>query len=69
MVTAYDFEDDEECSDLNDIGKRLEQASKSKDSLIKLLKVNKCVSDAFLEMLGSPTEPVTVCVTASRGGA
>lgn len=39
-VTAYDFEDDEQSNDLGDIGKKLSQASKSKDSLIKLLKVH-----------------------------
>lgn len=44
MVTAYDFQDDEQCNDLGDIGQRLSQTSKSKDSLIKLLKVNRCVS-------------------------
>ena len=41
MVNAYDFSDDEQSTDLGDIGKKLSQASKSKDSLIKLLKVNK----------------------------
>lgn len=44
MVNAYDFLDDEQSTDLGDIGKKLSQASKSKDSLIKLLKVNTHVS-------------------------
>ncbi len=39
MVTAYDFEDDDQSTNLGDIGKKLLQANKSKDSLIKLLKV------------------------------
>ena len=38
MVTAYDFEDDEQSNDLSDVGKKL-LACKSKDTLIKLLKV------------------------------
>lgn len=39
MVNAYDFSDDEQSNDLSDIGKKLSEVNKSKDSLIKLLKV------------------------------
>ena len=40
MVNAYDFDSDNEGSnDLSDIGKKLSHANKSKDGLIKLLKV------------------------------
>ena len=45
MVNAYDFDSDNEVNnDLSDIGKQLSQVNKSKDSLIKLLKVNRNVS-------------------------
>ncbi|DBA74057.1 TPA: hypothetical protein ACH3X1_010871 [Trebouxia sp. C0004] len=37
MVTAYDFEDEEQRNDLGDVGKKL-LACKSKDTLVKLLK-------------------------------
>lgn len=40
MVNAYDFDSDSENSnDLSDIGKQLSRVNKSKDGLIKLLKV------------------------------
>ena len=45
MVNAYDFDSDNEAkTDLSDIGKKLSQVNKSKDSLIKLLKVYRKVS-------------------------
>ena len=47
MATAYDFEDDEQSNDLGDVGKKL-LACKSKDTLIKLLKVYKTVNNACL---------------------
>ncbi len=47
MVTAYDFEDDEQSNDLGDVGKKL-LACKSKDTLIKLLKVYKRLNSTSL---------------------
>ncbi len=47
MATAYDFEDDEQSNDLGDVGKKL-LACKSKDTLIKLLKVYKTVNNTCL---------------------
>ena len=45
MVNAYDFDSEtEDNNDLSGIGKKLSQVNKSKDSLIKLLKVNSSVS-------------------------
>ena len=44
MVTAYNFADDDHNTDLGDIGKQLTQTGKSKDNLIKLLKVNSSIA-------------------------
>ena len=50
MVNAYDFGSDNEVNnDLSDIGRQLPQVNKSKDSLIKLLKVNRNVSGGFVK--------------------
>ena len=48
MVNAYDFSDDEQSNDLTDIGRKLSEVNKSKDSLIKLLKVEVNVPRLYL---------------------
>lgn len=49
MVNAYDFSDDEQSNDLTDIGKKLSEVNKSKDSLIKLLKVKVNVRGLYFQ--------------------
>ncbi|KAL3130671.1 hypothetical protein ABBQ38_008061 [Trebouxia sp. C0009 RCD-2024] len=52
MVNAYDFSDDEQSNDLTDIGKKLSEVNKSKDSLIKLLKdVRTCAAYCLSHIL------------------
>ena len=64
MVNAYDFSDDEQSNDLTDIGKKLSEVNKSKDSLIKLLKVKVNVQRALFP--GHVTELFAACAPASR---
>lgn len=49
MVNAYDFSDDEQSNDLTDVGKKLLEVNKSKDSLIKLLKVKVNVRGLYFQ--------------------
>ena len=68
MVTAYDFEDDDQSNDLGSIGKKLLQASKSKDSLIKLLKVQGTpIWHVGPDMCAYKLNLCLVCTAASRG--
>lgn len=68
MVTAYDFEDDEHSNDLSDVGKKL-LACKSKDTLIKLLKVYKRLSSTSLCHVASYFKLLGARPAASWGSA
>ena len=67
MVNAYDFDSDNEANnDLSGIGKKLLQVNKSKDSLIKLLKVNRTLSGTSSKNVVKYAELTTACPIASR---
>lgn len=67
MVNAYDFDSDNEVSnDLSDIGKQLSRVNKSKDGLIKLLKVTGTSQGAFKYMLEVYFSLAVACYAASR---
>lgn len=65
MLNAYDFDSDNEVNhDLSDIGKKLSQVNKSKDGLIKLLKVTE-MSQGISGHVGMYSSLAVACLTAS----